>query len=79
MTDIDVEKMLYEVCGDSRVYDPGVDLIDSGLLDSLAMIDLFTALEDGYGIVLYPTRIDREKLRSADGIRELIAAETEKS
>ncbi|MBQ1848250.1 MAG: D-alanine--poly(phosphoribitol) ligase subunit 2 [Clostridia bacterium] len=68
----DVTKLLYEICEDEAVFEPGVDLIESGLLDSFAVIELFSALEDR-GIVLYPTRIDRNKLRTADGIRELIS------
>ena len=46
-------------------------MIESGLLDSYAFIELFTALED-YGIEIQPTRIDRSKLRTIKGIEELI-------
>ncbi len=31
---IDVEKLLYEICEDESVFDPDIDLIDSGLPDS---------------------------------------------
>ena len=73
---IDVEKLLFEICEDPRVNEPGVDLVESGILDSYAMIELFTRLEDE-GIELQPTRIDRDLLRSAAGIRTLIeTAET---
>ena len=68
---IDVKKMLYELCEDKKVYDDSIDLIKSGILDSYMFIELFSKLED-YGIVLYPTRIDREKLRTVKGIEELI-------
>lgn len=68
---IDVEKLIYEICEDEKVYEPNIDLIESGLLDSYAFIELFTELED-YGIVIQPTRIDRNKLRTIDGIKELI-------
>ena len=68
---IDVKKLLFEICEDKAVYDEGVDLIESGLLDSLAVIELFEALEDA-GIELQPTRIDRNCLRSAEGIERLI-------
>ena len=68
---IDVKKLLFEICEDKAVYDEGVDLIESGLLDSLAVIELFEALEDE-GIELQPTRIDRNCLRSAEGIERLI-------
>ncbi len=68
---IDVRRLLAEVCGDEEAGREGVDLIESGLLDSLALIDLFARLEDE-GIELYPTRIDRECLRTAEGIEALV-------
>lgn len=68
---IDVTKILYEICGDEHVYDPEYDLIESGLLDSLAMIELFSALEDE-GVVLQPTRIDRNRLRTSKELQKLV-------
>lgn len=68
---IDVKKILYEICEDENVYNPDFDLIESGLLDSFAMIELFARLEDE-GIKIQPTRIDREKLRTPKGIEELV-------
>lgn len=68
---IDIEKILFEICEDEKVYDKNIDLIDSGLLDSYSMIVLFSKLED-LGITIYPTRIDRDLLRSVDGIKKLI-------
>ena len=69
---IAVKKILYDLCEDEKVYDDSTDLIDSGILDSLMLIELFSTLEDN-GIVLYPTRIDRDKLRTVKGIEELIS------
>lgn len=68
---IDVRSLLREVCGDERAGDYGVDLIDSGLLDSMAFIELFTRLEEE-GYDLQPTRIDRSLLRTAEGIEALL-------
>ena len=68
---IDVKKLLYEICDDKRVYDDNIDLMESGILDSYAIIELFSRLEDE-GIILHPTRIDRTKLRTVHGIEELI-------
>ena len=68
---IDVKKILYEICEDENLYNPDFDLIESGLLDSFAMIELFARLEDE-GIEIQPTRIDREKLRTPKGIEELV-------
>ena len=70
---IDVKKLLYKLCEDERVFDPEIDLIESGLMDSFALIELFSTLEDE-GIELQPTRIDRKLLRSVKGIETLIAS-----
>ena len=68
---IDVKKILFEICEDENVYNEKIDLIDSGLLDSYAFIELFSRLEDE-GIIIQPTRIDRNKLRTVKGIEQLI-------
>ena len=68
---IDVKKLLYEICEDEKVYEEGIDLIETGLLDSYAFIELLSKLED-FGIVIQPTRIDRNRLRTVSGIEGLI-------
>ena len=68
---IDIEKILYEICEDENVFDPDFDLAGSGLLDSLAFIELFSRLEDE-GVFLQPTRIDRELLKTPAGIGRLV-------
>lgn len=72
---IDVKKILYEICEDENVYNSDFDLIESGLLDSLAMIELFAKLEDE-GVEIQPTRIDRKKLRTPRGIEEIVNEKT---
>ncbi len=68
---IDLKEILFEICENELVYDDQTDLIDSGILDSYAFIELFSRLED-YDIYLQPTRIDRNKLHTIKGIQELI-------
>lgn len=68
---IDIKKILYEICEDESVYEDDIDLIETGLLDSYAFIELFSTLED-YGIIIQPTRIDRNLLRTVKGIEKLI-------
>lgn len=68
---INIPDLLYEICEDEHVYDPDFDLIESGVLDSFAFIELFTKLED-HGIVLQPTRIDRSLLRTPRTIEQLV-------
>ena len=67
----DISRLLFELTEDERVFDPDYDLIESGALDSLAFIELFSRLEDE-GIELQPTRIDRSELRTTASIARLI-------
>lgn len=68
---IDICELLFSICEDKNVYNKDFDLIESGLLDSFAFIELFSKLEDA-GIVIQPTRIDRELLRTPRSIEKLI-------
>lgn len=68
---IDIYKILYEICEDDAVLDPDCELIESGILDSLAFIELFSFLEDE-GIMIQPTRIDRTLLKTPRSIAALI-------
>lgn len=68
---IDICKILYEICDDENVYNKDFDLIESGLLDSFAFIELFSILEDN-GITIHQTRINHECLRTPRKIEELI-------
>ena len=68
---IDIYKILYDVCENECVYDSNFDLLESGVLDSLAFIELFAKLED-FGIEIQPTRIDRNRLRTPAEIEKLI-------
>ena len=70
-TKINVADLLYEICEDRAVYNPDFDLLESEVLDSFAFIELFSKLED-YGIVIQPTRIDRNLLRTPRTIEQLI-------
>ena len=68
---IDVTQILYEICESEDVYDKNIDLVESGIMDSYAFIELFSRLED-FGINIYPTRIDRNRLRTVKDIEMLI-------
>ena len=68
---IDVKELLFEICESDKVYDGDFDLVESGILDSLAFIELFEYLEEE-GIEIAPTRIDRDRLRTSGQIEELV-------
>lgn len=68
---MDIPKMLYEIIGDEAVLEPDCELLESGLLDSLALIELVNLLEEE-GVTLHLTRIDRQRLKTTGSITELV-------
>ena len=68
---MEIPRILYEIIGDKAVLDPSCELLDSGLLDSLALMELVDRLEDE-GVTLHPTQIDRERLRTPTQIAALV-------
>lgn len=66
--------LLAEACGTAAAAQPGADLLETGLLDSLALITLLEGLED-LGILLQPTQIDRERFRTPESILALARVE----
>jgi len=65
-----ITDILNEVCGsDTEIY-ADTELIDSGILDSLAFIELLSELED-IGIEIQPTQYPREAFRTARHIAEI--------
>lgn len=69
-----IQALLVRACGTPQALRPGVDLLESGLLDSLALITLLELLEDELGVELQPTRLDRNCLRTPKGIAALVRA-----
>jgi D-alanine--poly(phosphoribitol) ligase subunit 2 len=53
---------------------PDTDLIDAGLIDSLALITLITEIEHDFGIVLPLDDFDVDRFRSAEQIASFVAA-----
>ena len=68
---IDVCKLLYELCDDKAVLNPDCELLESGILDSLAFIELFSKLED-LGNEVFPSRISREVLKTPKSIQDYL-------
>ena len=48
------------------------DLIDTGLLDSLSLVQLMVALEDEFKIRIEPEELDFEDYRSVETITEMV-------
>lgn len=53
---------------------PDTDLIDAGLIDSLALITLITEIEHDFGMALPLDDFDIERFRSAEQIAAFVAA-----
>lgn len=68
---LDVNKFICEICGLDKPLDENEELIESGILDSLAIIELVSALEDE-DIIIHLTRIDRSRLKTVALINDLI-------
>lgn len=66
-----MNKFICEICGLDEPLKDDEELIESEILDSLAIIELISALEDE-GIVIHLTRIDRNRLRTVASINKLI-------
>lgn len=53
---------------------PDVDLIETGLIDSLALVTLITEIEAEFGIELPLDEFDIERFRSAEQIAAYVAS-----
>jgi D-alanine--poly(phosphoribitol) ligase subunit 2 len=53
---------------------PDTDLIDAGLIDSLALVTLITEIELDFGIQLPLDEFDIDRFRSAEQIAAFVAA-----
>jgi acyl carrier protein len=66
-----IKDILYSVCDDERVYEDGIDLLEE-VIDSMALIELISILEDEFSILVSPTEIPLDSLRTIDGITEFV-------
>lgn len=64
---------------DPRTFSPSTELISSGILDSLATLDLVSFLEKQYGIELEAHEVDPATLGTLDRIAALVEAKRAKS
>ena len=72
MKKFDLKKTLVDICdGDEGVLEDGIDLIDSGYLDSYAFIMLFEAFEDA-GINILPTELKKDDLRDLKKLNKIV-------
>ncbi|KOR26074.1 D-alanine--poly(phosphoribitol) ligase subunit DltC [Clostridium sp. FAM 1755] len=66
--------ILVDVCGDEEVIeDKDVNLFDSGLLDSLGVIELLLQIEEVLNVKIQPTEITRQDIQTPNKVIELIS------
>lgn len=65
--------IIVEVSGDdSFINNLDFDLIESGILDSLAFINLITRLEEEFNVEIQPTQVPASTWRKVNNIIDLI-------
>lgn len=65
--------LIVKVSYDNSIKDnPEIDLVESGILDSLAFINLMSELEDAFDIEIQPTQIPSDTWRHVDTILKLV-------
>lgn len=72
-----IEEFIPDQNGDG--IDDDMDLIASGILDSLAILKLVAFIENTYEVALEPEEIDPENLSSISAIHKLIASKSEQA
>lgn len=73
-----IMEMIIEVTGeDSLVDNPDTNLFDTGLLDSLGVVNLIVDLEDEYDIVISPSELEREEFDTPNKIIEVVKSKVE--
>ncbi|MFV0518341.1 MAG: D-alanine--poly(phosphoribitol) ligase subunit DltC [Aminipila sp.] len=70
-----VLNILEDICEDGIVKEElDIDLMKSGLMDSLAFAELLALLEEELGIILSPSEFQREDLNTPAKIIEIVEA-----
>jgi acyl carrier protein len=68
---MNINNILFNICQDVHVYNDDFDLIESGVMDSYALIELFSIFEEN-DIFIESSKINIENLRTPGKIKELI-------
>lgn len=65
--------ILVDICGEETIKeDREIDLLQSGLMDSLDYTELLIAIEDNFGVILAPSEVAREDVNTPNKIIELV-------
>lgn len=71
-------EIIIEVTGESSLTDAlNTDLFETGLLDSLGVVNLIVELEEEYDIIISPSELEREEFNTPSKIIEVVKAKAE--
>lgn len=66
--------ILISICGVDEVkQDRNIDLFETGLLDSLGIIELLVQIEEKLSIVIEPTEVEREDINTPNKLIDYLA------
>jgi len=66
-------RMIGKICDEEIGADElDLNLYESGLMDSLAMVELLIAIEDEFGVTLSPTEYNKEAFSTVRSIEEIL-------
>jgi acyl carrier protein len=71
---VDRVRLLIEDVLSIEVPDGDIDMIDSGLLDSLALVSLIAGIEEEFELEVPVEDLDLDQFRSVGSITQLVAA-----
>jgi acyl carrier protein len=75
-----LEKFIIEQgSADRESIDPGEDLLEQGLIDSLAIVQIIAFVEDSFGISLGPNDVVPENFASLNALAGLIESRTSRA
>ena len=75
MTDVQIRNDVETILRDElriTLPTPSTDLLDTGLLDSLGLVDMIAAIEVQFGIVMDLMDLDLDDVRTLDSITRLV-------
>lgn len=71
----EILELLAKICEDDVVkQDPGTELFESGLMDSLGFAEFLVGLDEQFDIVISPSEVERKDIDTPEKILELIEA-----
>lgn len=66
-------EILEQICDDDIVReDLELDLVEEGLLDSIAVVELIVAIEEEFGVSLSPTEYEKEDWATVRKIEKIL-------